>query len=355
MPRENVHTAKLGTTATTAIGARKKASNTGAAFFLTALTCGLLMSELSQAQTQAAELSKDTVESILSTALILTDSQAISVGLRTFDPSAFGPFDGGDPSGSALERRRSVTTYELPLSWQLTDSDEAKLKTTLQAELRYVRFERDVVLNDVENPTHERNKDSVYAVSGGSEWSYRITEQWQTRTYLGLHLLRHKNRYEGDGSMLPIDPQEALLNVDNTAAIAELATAVIYSNNDSALPWEFESLYSYYYGRTVGGSNNLKHVRPESWSWSNGFTAHWPQQELWDIPNQVRLSAHRVEIGGDVVDTFDTHSYYKLGVGWLFDTHEELDWLTNVGLSVSINIGSSLSGGSLLLLYNEEY
>lgn len=308
---------------------------------------------LSPAAAQTETTARQQAEAMLATSLVLTDSEAITFGVTSFDPAQFAPLEGeqfGDEG--SIERRRSVTTYALPMRWQLSD-DEERLKSHLKLRLSYLQFERDVVINDVENSTQSRNKNAVYGGYLGNAWSYEINDSWKVQAEAGAHLLRYTSGVSGTTPVVDVDTG-ALFNSDANALVGELKTRAVYRNNNDTLPWEFQSTYSYYRGRNVG-SGALDDVRPDTWTWSNGVVAHWHLSPLWDTPNQIRTIARRIELGGDVVETFDSRSYYELGVGWLFDTEDRFSWLDNVGLSVSLNIGSALSGGSLVLLYNEEY
>lgn len=310
-----------------------------------------LFCPLAVAQTDAT--ARQQAEAMLATSLVLTDSEAITFGVMSFDPAQFVPL-GGEQFGDedSLERRRSVTTYAFPMRWQLSD-DEQRLKAHLKLRVSYIQFERDVVINDVENSTQSRNKNAVYGGYLGNAWSYEINNSWKVQAEVGAHLLRYSNRSTGTTPVVDVDT-DALFDSDTNALVGELKARAVYRNDNETLPWEWQSTYSYYRGRNTG-SGELEHVRPDTWTWSNGVVAHWHLSPLWNTPNQIRTIARRIELGGDVVETFDSRSYYELGVGWLFDTEDQFSWLDNVGVSVSLNIGSALSGGSLVLLYNEEY
>lgn len=314
------------------------------------LLAALLGCTQSWAQSDSSELTENHVEAVLASSLILTDSEAITFGILSFDPAAYIPLgEGEDISEATIERRRSVTTRTLPTRWQLSE-DDARLKTYLKASVSYLRYERNILADNFANSTTSRSKDSVYGGYVSNDWSYEISDQWKSHAGAGIHLLRYKNRNQDGSPAL----QDMLLESGATALVGEFKTRLVYANEDSPLPWEFQSSYSYYHGRTVG-SDSLENVEPETWSWSNGIVAHWHLSPLQGIPNQLRLHARRIGVGGDVTDTFNTHSYYQFGVGWLFDTHKHVSWLDNIGLSVSANIGSALGGGSIALLYNEEY
>lgn len=292
------------------------------------------------------------LESILASSLILTDSETVTFGVRAFDLDSLVPLS-GDEYGSegSIERRQSIRTYALPARWQQSE-DDARLQTHLKARVSYLKFEEDVIAHDLENPTSTRNKNYVYGGYLASDWSYLIDDHWKLRIGTGVHFLQYRSRQQEDDMPVQIPGAGAFAGSDSRALVGEIQTRLMYASQASDFPWEFQSTYSYYRGRTVGGGQE---ARPETWSWSNGIVYFWPLSPLWETPNRLRLLARRVELGGDTTDTFDTHNYYEFGVGWLFEVGDSVSWLDNVGLSVSANVGSSLSGGSLVLLYNEQY
>lgn len=305
------------------------------------------------AQTEPTDDALRNIESVLATSMVLTDTEAVTFGVLEFDPNSIVPLlDGEYASENSIERRRSVTTYTLPTRWQLSP-DNARLRWHVAAHASYLRFEQDMVIGEVENPTTERAKSRVYDAYIANGWSYQVNERWRVSADAGLHLLRYSGGYQTSNSDAPTDVT-ALIKSDATALIGEAQGRLLYKNADASLPWEIQSTYSYYYGRTVSAESNLDGVRPETWSWSNSVIVRWHLSPIQDIPNQLRFLTRRIDLGGDVTHTFDTHHYYEFGVGWLFDTHEKVSWMGNIGLSVSVNIGSALSGGSIVLLYNEE-
>lgn len=317
----------------------------------------VLFSPSSWTQDDSDRSARRQAESILATSLVLTDSEAITFGVMSFDPAQFVPLS-GDQFGDedSLERRRSVTTYAFPMRWQLSD-DKQQLKAQLKLRLNYLQFERDLVVtnveNDIGNSTQGRNKNAVYGGYLANAWSYEINDAWKIEAEAGAHLLRYKSRVASSTPVVDVNT-DALFDGDTNALVGEIKTRAIYRNDNDTLPWEFQSTYSYYRGRTIG-SGGLDEVRPDTWTWSNGVVARWHLSPVWDMPNQIRTLVRRIELGGDVVETFNSRSYYELGVGWLFDTEDRFGWLNNLGLSVSLNVGSALSGGSLVLLYNQQY
>lgn len=312
----------------------------------------------SVAQSTSADPSEEQVASILATSLVLTDSEAITFGLLSFDPDRFFDLD-SDEFGSedSLERRRSVSTFILPGKWEMSSSDR-RFKTRIKARLSYLESKQRVIAEQEEGSSEGRAKDRVYGAYAEGGLSYQLTNKWKAVAGLGLHVMQYDNSYRSGGFVSDVvEPATEGLFFDTnaTALVGEFQSRLKYSSETWDVPWEFQSTYSYYAGETISTGDELPNVRPETWSWANGVAVHWPLPEVWDLPNQARFHARRIDVGGDVTDTMGTRNYYELGLGWLFNISDGVSWFDNIGVSVSLNIGSAFRGGSLVLLYNEDY
>lgn len=307
-----------------------------------------------QAQSEPTEIVAEEIESIFSTALILTDTESATLGFMAFDPGLFSRFE-GDEYGSeeSLERRRNVRVFAFPWRWDLFENDgeepEPAWGSHIKVRLVYLDVRQDVLLGE-NGSTREPYRDVIYGGYIENGWSYSLDDQWKVSGAAGVHLLRYQNRANRDASQ-DFDWGGTLLGSDATALVGQIQPRLIYAQEDRSVPWAFQSAFSYYLGTVLNGDSPP--IRPETWSWSNGFSVHWDLPEVWGTPNQLRASAARVEIGGDATDSFGTDNYYQFGIGWLFDTENGWSWLDNIGVSIALNVGSALSGGSLILMYNE--
>ncbi|MCG6295872.1 Solitary outer membrane autotransporter beta-barrel domain, partial [Vibrio vulnificus] len=59
-------------------------------------------------------------------------------------------------------------------------------------------------------------------------------------------------------------------------------------------------------------------------------------------------------VGGDTSESLGTHHYYEASVGWLMTPPFKTQWVDNVGIGLSLNYGSALKGGSLVLFFNQD-
>lgn len=316
----------------------------------------------------AAKIAERQAESAFATSVVLTDTEVLTLGLLSFDPGSFIPAD-EDQFGTeeSVGRRDSVTTFALPWKWQLAPK-ESRLTPYVQARLSFLRTKQDFIrgARDPEEtetaPSEEgasgESKDRVYGGYLGGGISYELTQKWQLEAGAGLHLMRYQNDYKTDASSSPAtsgDVEGLVVDTAATALMGEVQSRLTYSSETRGVPWKYQSTYSYYAGDTTSTDQGLRNVEPTTWSWANGVTLYRDLADVFDTSNKLRVLARRVDVGGDVTRTLETDYYYQMGVGWLFDVDGDPAWLDNLGVSVMVNYGSALSGGSVVLLYNEDW
>ncbi|WP_347332775.1 Solitary outer membrane autotransporter beta-barrel domain [Marinimicrobium locisalis] len=316
----------------------------------------------------AAKLAERQAESAFATSVVLTDTEVLTLGLLSFDPGSFIPVD-EDQFGTeeSISRRDSVTTFALPWQWKLAP-EESRLVPYIEARLSFLRTKQNIIrgapepeeqdATPSEQDTSDENRDRVYGGYLGGGLSHTLTEKWQLDAGAGLHLLRYQNSYQASTSLLPAGREDIAGLVSDTAATAlmgEVRARFTYNGKFRGVPWKYQSTYSYYAGDTLSTAQGLDNVEPTTWSWANGITAYWDLPDVLNTSNKLRVLARRIDVGGDVTRTLGADRYYQIGVGWLFDMEGDPEWLDNLGVSVMMNYGSALSGGSLLLLYNEDW
>lgn len=318
----------------------------------------------------AAELAERQVASVFATSVVLTDTEAVTFGFLSFDPGSFIP-GGEDLFGSdeSIAQRDSVTTFALPWKWKLAPK-ESRLTPYINARLSFLQTTQDVI-RGARNPEEPEatppeqsanedmveSKDRVYGGYLGGGVLYQLTEKWQLDAGAGLHLLRYQNDYKADAflSVSDEDVESLLFNTAASALMGQIKTRLTYRSKTRGLPWKYQSTYNYYAGKTISTDQGLSDVEPNTWSWVNGVTTYWDLPKVLGASNQLRVLGRRVDIGGDVTRTLETDYYYQVGVGWLFDLEGDPGWLKNLGISARVNYGSALAGGSLVLLYNEDW
>ncbi|MDO3385462.1 Solitary outer membrane autotransporter beta-barrel domain [Gilvimarinus sp. SDUM040013] len=110
---------------------------------------------------------------------------------------------------------------------------------------------------------------------------------------------------------------------------------------------------NYAIGHTVATDSHAQDTTIETGRLSNTLVYHYDTPDVLKRRSQIRVLASRIDVGGDAVSPLGSHHYYELGAGWLIDTSNDIKFLNNIGVGLALNIGSNLSGGSLVILFNE--
>lgn len=126
-----------------------------------------------------------------------------------------------------------------------------------------------------------------------------------------------------------------------------------YHKMESWGRWEFSSDYNYFYGWGFAGPSYNRGVTPEGWQVSNEIKAHYRLYKGLSHAESLFAKIQRVDIGGDISPSLGTSHYYEFGLGVLLNTQKVTNLVDNIGIGLNINVGSNLSGGSLVIYFNE--
>lgn len=118
--------------------------------------------------------------------------------------------------------------------------------------------------------------------------------------------------------------------------------------------YKLSTSWHYFNGVGWGEANNGDVGNPEGWYIANEAKIFYDLVR-WDKNiTSMYSSIRRIDIGGDTVESMGTTSYYEGSVGWLLNPNLFNEWVDNVGIGFTINYGSSLKGGSLVLFFNQD-
>lgn len=300
------------------------------------------------------------VKGDITSAIVLTDANLISLGIVDFNPnsvidlSEIGDVNVGDED--TLRRRSQLKSYTIP--WT---SDETKLSPKWSRSLG-VRFSYVNATDSIEG-IEDRSlqsplEDTSYLLAGEYRWQYKIDQNWNLALGLGGQLIWQENtlKYhdpvlEGVSHLL----DNALVNTRYAAIMLDPNAELAYSGDWFGNKWEFISQLRYGVGRTLLTDDGSQAVSPQVGRFSNAFIFHYQLPKAWNKRNEMRLLVKRVDLTGDVIDPMGTHYYYELGAGWIIETPELSSWLDNIGVGITLNINSGLSGGGVVLLLNETF
>lgn len=145
-----------------------------------------------------------------------------------------------------------------------------------------------------------------------------------------------------------------MINTSAWALLGQLNAKLKYLEQESWGKWYLWTSPHYFYGTGWGEANNGNVGKPEGWYWVNGIKVFYDVAHIGTTVQSFYTSFSRIDIGGDTSDPLNTTNYYEGSIGWLMTPQFESDWIDNIGIGLTINYGSDLKGGSLVLFFNQD-
>ncbi|WP_417760819.1 Solitary outer membrane autotransporter beta-barrel domain [Shewanella sp.] len=287
--------------------------------------------------------------------VVVADANLITLGIMDFNPSEFidtGDLDVGNED--TLELRSSLTNYSLPWSFARQQlSEQLSYQTKLRASYIGVKQNFQLEQEDGINPLDEKN----YLVYGENAWRYQATPNWTIHFGVGLQYLFYHNNFDYQTpTMTALKPtfERRLLNTSYSALLLDPSVGVRYRGQLGEHHWQYQAEYRYALGHTITSDYRAQETHMQAGRLSNTVILHYQTGTLWQRPNQLRVLARRIDIDHDAITPLGTSHYYEFGLGWIVDTSKDSSLLDSIGIGISLNIGSDLSGGSVVLLFNED-
>lgn len=339
-----------------------EASQGNAQNFVLAVSSLLLAFMANPACSQNVELPEEYVQTVrdfaaqnIALAIVLADANLITLGVMDFDPNElvdFGDLEVGN--AESLKQRSQRSTYSIP--WSLPSRNlSGQLSQQFQLRLSYVAADQDIVFDNASFPN--AFEEQTYMLFGESTWRYKINQQWTLHAGLGAQLVHYNNDFDyADPEIEPLSYilDDTLFNTSFTALLADPTFGASYRGEVLGQTWQYKLNYRYAIGHTIDTNSHSQDTDIETGRLSNTLVYHYDTANVLNRRSQIRLLASRIDVGGDAVSPMGAHHYYEVGAGWLIDTSNDIRLLNNVGIGLALNIGSNLSGGSLVILFNEE-
>lgn len=295
------------------------------------------------------------LEQRFATSVLLNDTDVFTFGINNFDPNEVFSLDNEDiGSNDSVSRRQNITSLSLPYTFEQPNYiEDNHQEITLR--LSALRIENDVEYAATIKSDYQ--KESV--VSGYVEFANvsQLNEYWSFHSGIGNHISYYRNDFEYRSSLLePIQDQLDGLyyNTDAWAYIIEPKIKLTFEDKNHWGRYKLSTSLHYFNGVGWGEANNGDIVNPEGWYIANEAKIFYDLVR-WDKNiTSMYSSIRRIDIGGDTVEPMGTTSYYEGSVGWLLNPNLFNEWVDNVGIGFTINYGSSLKGGSLVLFFNQD-
>ena len=279
-----------------------------------------------------------------------TDSNALTFGVANFDLDYFVESGGNQET---VNLKKSLDVFVLPYTWKLDDlRDDLSQSITVRA--FYIQIERD---NQFLQGVNNFEKEQIMGGYAQYQQQYAITQNWYGQAGLGFHLSYYINDFNY-GAGFPEDIKDELNGrVFNTSALALIAEPHLnfgYQKSENWGQWTVHNSNHIIYGQGIGGQvDSPQDINPKGWRIGNGVELKFNVPNLWGVADFVAFDFTRIDVGGDMTGLSNSGHYYETGIGWVIDTKNKIPLLDNVGIGLKFNYGSSLSGGTLVLYYNE--
>ncbi|KAA8600927.1 hypothetical protein F0Z19_1433 [Vibrio cyclitrophicus] len=305
--------------------------------------------------TTLSDLVRKDIERTFATSVLLNDTDVFTFGINNFDPNKVFRLDNEDiGSNDSVSRRKDIASISFPYTFELPEYiEDNHQEITLR--LSALRIEKDVVYASTTKSDFQ--KESV--VSGYLEFANvtQLDEHWSFSSAIGNHISYYRNDFEYRSSLLePYKDQldGVYLNTDAWAYIVEPKVKLTFEDKHDWGKYKLSTSWHYFNGIGWGEANEGNIGHPEGWYIANEAKIFYDLIR-WDKNiTSMYSSIRRIDIGGDTVASMGTSSYYEGSVGWLLNPNLFNDWVDNVGIGLTINYGSSLKGGSLVIFFNQD-
>lgn len=297
---------------------------------------------------------------IYSTALVLTDSELLTIGFGSFDPNQIFGTNNPDFGGQeVIDTKRKIAVTSLPISF-LFSNEESLWLHRLKLRAAYMGLTRDIDYDQLEDSgiTWESDKNEDHVIAGYAEYAlgYQISEGWQLFAGTGLHLMHYKNKFTANSPAAETIEDlgiNSAINGSSNIWIAEPQADLIYTKDTGPGEIRFNSEYHYFWGRSFGGSIGTSNATTEGWRIMNGIQYKYHLDPWGSRKQDLLFRVRRIDVGGNLREPLDTTHYAEYSFGWVMDTSDYSSLIYNVGIGISLNYGSSLKGGALVIYYNE--
>ena len=291
---------------------------------------------------------KQTYEEAFASSIVLSDSDAVRFGFGNFDPiSIFEPFD--YDKEQSLDLRKRLEVFVLPYTFER--SEDARINTHFS----YITRSQEFAFNDLSLP--DTSYDQLFNFYSGYETKLYQFDDWLLEGSLGVHLMHYDNLhdYNGPESLARKPMVEGIIyNTQANSLISEVDLTFSRKKERKWGHWLVKSNYNYFFGKGFGGDNITRDATPSGWYFDNSISANIKLDQTLKHTESIYLKLQRVDLGGDAHYAFNTGHYYEYGGGLLIDTRPWTSWFDNIGIGLHYNEGSVLSGGSIVIYFNEE-
>ena len=293
-------------------------------------------------------------EETLAISTVISDSDVLTVGFANIELDYIIDLEDDNwGNDETVEFKKNLDALVVPYTYELEKIEEG-WEQLLLFRLFYLQIAQNRIFGEGETSFDGERMFGSYI---GYKQHYKFKENWYFEPAIGTHLSYYENKFKYSDNIiknaLPF-LSENLFNSSVTVLMFEPTLSFGYTEPEAWGEWSLRNSNNYLYGRGLGGSmSSYDKVAPEGWRVSNGVEVKFWVDAIWGISDFISVDLNRVDIGGDFSSVSDSGYYYEGSIGWIIDTGGWVPFLDNVGIGVTVNYGSFLSGGTLVLYYNE--
>lgn len=297
-------------------------------------------------------LSMRTIEEAFALSTLISDSDALTFGFTNFE-LGYVLDDPNLGNKESIQLKNSLDVLVVPYRWALAPISQS-WDHAIKVRAFYINITRqNQIIPDVTDSLQEY----TLGLYSSYEQQYQFSSNWYGAAAMGLHLSYYNNRYQYGHAFpdeIKVELDKSLLNVSSFAAIVEPEIGFGYKKMQQWGAWRAHHRSHYIYGQGFGGTVvDPSSVTPRGWRFTNGVELTIDVPELWGINDFLSIDLKRIDLIGDLHRVASNGHYYETTFGWVIDTKNKIPLLDNIGIGISINYGSSVSGGTLVLYYNE--
>ena len=294
------------------------------------------------------------ISETFATAIMLSSSDSISIGIGNFDPYTLLDKSEENPDGAdSISLRNSLSIYNLPYTFVLDKPNEA-LSDKIMLRLTYIKQETKNNFSLVEQS--DDNVDEVFSIYNAYSHYIPIANNFKLRLRLGGYLMHHKNKHNYNSALsnsLKPALENIYFNTNSNAAIVEPNIKLTYTQMADWGKWQVSSDLNYFVGKVYSGSTENIGAVPTGWHLDNEVKFHFDIHSSKFYAESIYFKLQRTDMRGDMTNQLQANYFYSIGGGILLDIHKITDLAENVGIGLNINAGTSLSGGSIVFYFNE--
>ena len=295
-------------------------------------------------------------EQTFATAIVLSDNDAISIGIANFNPDTLlNPNENDLSEDDSIALRNELDIYNLPYTFVL-DKQNEEWSDKVMLRLTYIKQEsNNEFLGDIRE-VPDSNIDKIYSLYSAYSHYIPVANKLKLRLRLGAYIMHYKNKHHYNSAFsnnLKPFVDGVIYNTIAIAAIIEPNAKLTYTQETNWGKWQLASDLNYFVGKVYSGSKSSIGAVPDGWRINNGVKLHFDLNSSALHAESIYLNFKRIDMHGDMTDPLQTNHYYEMGVGLLLDTHKFTNLAKNIGIGLNINKGTSLSGGSIVIYFNE--